>query len=124
MFEMQGQPVEALFSVLKPKTHIPAHYGTFNAKLTVHLPLIVPDGCYLTVNGEERRVEAGKLMAFDDTFKHEARNDSDDVRIVLLFSVWHPDLRPEERYAIEQSFAAYKQWMASRSVKAALGQVI
>ncbi|MGK0172163.1 MAG: aspartate beta-hydroxylase, partial [Gammaproteobacteria bacterium] len=87
LFSVQGAPVEALFSVLEPGTHIPPHQGTANHRLTVHRPLVVPCGCTLTVNGQTRPVASGNAMLFDDTFEHEARNDSDAVRIVLIFEV-------------------------------------
>jgi aspartyl/asparaginyl beta-hydroxylase (cupin superfamily) len=37
---------------------------------------------------------------FDDTIEHEAWNDSDKVRVVLLFDVWHPHLTAPERALI------------------------
>lgn len=120
LFRVKGRPVEVLLSILKPKTKIPPHYGTSNARLTVHLPLVAPEGCYLRAGHEERPVEAGKTFFFDDSFDHEARNDSDQVRIVLIFEVWHPDLREEERLAIEESYAAYEAWMLARDHDALL----
>lgn len=114
LFRVHGTPLEVLFSVLKPKTEIPPHYGNSNAKLTVHLPLVVPDGCFLTVGGEERKFEAGKCLVFDDTFHHKARNDSDQARIVLIVEVWHPDLREEERAVVEESYDLFNTWMSAR----------
>ena len=120
LFGVHGTPVEALLSVLKPKTKIPPHFGNSNARLTVHLPLVVPDGCFLTVSGEERKMEAGKCLIFDDSFKHEARNDSDQVRVVLIVEVWHPDLKEEERAAIEESYYLFDKWMSARDHDALL----
>ena len=37
---------------------------------------------------------------FDDTIEHEAMNDSDALRVVLIFDVWHPDLSSAEREAV------------------------
>jgi aspartyl/asparaginyl beta-hydroxylase (cupin superfamily) len=34
---------------------------------------------------------------FDDTILHEAWNNSDRLRVVLIFDVWHPMLTPLER---------------------------
>ncbi len=90
----------ALFSVLKAKTHIPPHWGMLNTRLIVHLPLIVPPHCRLRVGNEVRSVEAGKVMIFDDSIEHEAWNDSDQTRVVLLFEIWRPELDAGERKAL------------------------
>jgi len=37
---------------------------------------------------------------FDDTIEHEAMNPSDQLRVVFIFDVWHPDLSGVERDAI------------------------
>jgi aspartate beta-hydroxylase len=34
---------------------------------------------------------------FDDTIEHEAWNDSDQIRIVLIFDIWNPLLTAAER---------------------------
>ena len=90
----------ALFSVLKAKTHIPPHWGMLNTRLIVHLPLIVPPHCRLRVGNEVRTVEAGKTMIFDDSIEHEAWNDSDQTRVVLLFEIWQPELDAGECHAL------------------------
>lgn len=109
-FRVDGAPIEAFLSVLKPRTRIPPHFGTSNARLTVHLPLVVPDGCGLAVGGEARTVAPGHCLLFDDSFRHEAWNDSDTARIVLIFEVWHPALSEAERAAIAESYAAQNRW--------------
>jgi len=93
-----------LFSKLTPGAHIPPHRGMLNCRLIGHLPLIVPDGCWLRVGNETRRWEEGKLLIFDDSFEHEAKNDSDQTRIVLLFDVWRPELNDEEKAGISDIF--------------------
>ncbi len=37
---------------------------------------------------------------FDDTIEHEAWNDSDKLRVVLIFDIWNPLLTPPERALI------------------------
>lgn len=89
---------ETIFSVLAPHTHIPPHHGLVSGRLLVHLPLIVPENCgALRVGGEERRWEFGKCIVFDDTYAHEAWNESDETRVVLIFDIWHPDVSEAER---------------------------
>jgi aspartyl/asparaginyl beta-hydroxylase (cupin superfamily) len=87
----------AMFSTLEPRTVIPPHMGETNARLIVHLPLIIPPGCSFRVGNETRPWEMGKAFVFDDSVEHEARNDSDQLRAVLIFDVWNPYLTPTER---------------------------
>ena len=42
-------------------------------------------------------MEGRRALIFDDSIEHEARNDSDELRVVLLFDVWHPHLTAQER---------------------------
>ena len=72
----------------------------------MHLPLIVPPGCGFRVGGETREWREGEAFAFDDTIEHEAWNDSDQLRAVLIFDVWNPHLTELERNLLGQFFAA------------------
>jgi aspartate beta-hydroxylase len=87
----------AFFSRLEPRTRIPPHTGSSNTRLTVHIPLIVPRGCGLRVGSEVREWQLGNALIFDDTIEHEAWNDSDEARVILIFDVWNPLLTPAER---------------------------
>ena len=105
-----GTAPMALFSILAPHTHIPPHNGMLNTRLICHLPLIVPDDCRLRVGAETRDVRAGEVLLFDDSIEHEAWNDSDAPRAILLFEVWRPELTEAERQALTVMFetvAAY-----------------
>jgi aspartyl/asparaginyl beta-hydroxylase (cupin superfamily) len=87
----------AVFSILDAKTRIPPHHGVNNTRLVVHLPLIVPPGCGFRVGGERREWQPGKAFIFDDTIEHEAWNDSDLPRAVLILDIWSPFLSAAER---------------------------
>jgi hypothetical protein len=91
----------AFFSLLQPKTRIPPHTGVTNTRLTVHLPLVVPPGCRFRVGSETREVRAGAAWVFDDTIEHEAWNDSDQVRAILIFDIWNPYLTESERELLQ-----------------------
>lgn len=93
-----------LFSLLRPGAHIPPHHGMLNCRLICHLPLIVPPGCWLRVGNETREWEEGKLLLFDDSIEHEARNGSDRIRVVLLFDIWRPELSEAERRGVSAIF--------------------
>lgn len=92
-----GYAPAVFFSVLEPHTRIPPHTGVTNIRLIVHLPLIVPEGCHFRVGNDTREVVPGKAWVFDDTIEHEAWNDSDSPRIILIFDIWNPYLAPMER---------------------------
>jgi aspartyl/asparaginyl beta-hydroxylase (cupin superfamily) len=96
----------ALFSQLQPRTRIPPHTGVANFRLVVHLPLVLPRGCGFRVGGETREWRIGEAWVFDDTIEHEAWNDSDETRIILICDVWSPRLSPTERAAIARVIAA------------------
>lgn len=93
----QERTPAAMFSCLKPKTHIPPHTGVSNVRLVTHVPLIVPPDCGFRVGNTTRGWEPGKAFVFDDTIEHEAWNESDQLRVVLIFDIWHPDLSEAER---------------------------
>lgn len=103
----------AMFSLLKPNTRIPPHTGVTNARLVVHLPLIVPDGCGFRVGNETREWMPGKAWVFDDTIEHEAWNDSDKLRVVLIFDIWHPHLTEAERAMITAMTAGVNAFSGS-----------
>lgn len=92
-----------LFSRLQPGVHIPPHNGATNSRLTVHLPLVIPDDCALRVGDETRTWQMGELLIFDDTILHEAWNYSKSPRTVLIFDVWHPMLTPIERELVTRT---------------------
>ena len=98
--EISGASPNAMFSLLAPQTTIPPHVGVSNCRLVCHLPLVVPDNCWFRVGAERRKWSPGRAWVFDDTIEHEAHNGSDELRIVLIFDVWHPGLTPIERDAV------------------------
>jgi aspartate beta-hydroxylase len=92
---------EICFSLLAPGTHILPHYGVTNARVVMHVPLVVPPGCALNVIGAGEHVwREGELMMFDDTFQHEAWNRSTRPRLILLMDCWNPALTAVERRAV------------------------
>jgi hypothetical protein len=101
-----GRSPMALFSLLRPGTHIRPHHGLINTRLICHLPLIVPGGCRIRVGSEVRSWEQGETLIFDDSFEHEAWNEGDGTRVVLLFEIWRPEITPEEQRALVAMFEA------------------
>jgi len=83
----------AMFSILAPGKHIPAHRGPYNGVLRYHLGLIVegaPLACRIRVGQTVRRWREGKSLVFDDSHNHEAWNDSNCYRVVLFVDFVRP----------------------------------
>lgn len=102
LWDIPGNGPNAMFSILEPHTRIPPHTGTVNTRLVVHLPLIVPPGCGFRVGGQQRPWTPGEAFVFDDSIDHEAWNDSDLPRAVLIFTIWHPALNEPERALLRE----------------------
>jgi aspartyl/asparaginyl beta-hydroxylase (cupin superfamily) len=109
--DIPGQAPIALYSKLRAKTHIPPHNGMVNTRLICHLPLIVPENCgAIRVGNEERPWVEGELLIFDDSMLHEAWNNSDSERVVLLFDIWRPELTMEERALVTSILTAARHY--------------
>jgi aspartyl/asparaginyl beta-hydroxylase (cupin superfamily) len=109
----------AFFSILDAHTHIPPHTGTTNTRLTVHVPLVLPGHCSFRVGADRFEWRAGEAWVFDDTINHEAWNDSDAPRAILIFDVWNPYLTSAERdlvrtatVAVEEYYGGTAPWVA------------
>lgn len=112
------------FSFMEPKTHILPHKGYTKMVLRCHLPLIVPanEKCAIRVGEETHVWKEGELVIFDDSFEHEAWNNSDDIRVVLMFDIpnpnWNYSATEISAYKIEKmddpfllSIASKEQWL-------------
>ena len=96
----------AFFSILEPHQHIKPHWGYWKGFVRYHLGVVIPGNnrdklCWIRINSEAhdraRRDEIekgdkyywteGTAVLFDDTFLHEAANESGEVRAVLFLDV-------------------------------------
>lgn len=98
------------FSIMDPHTHVQSHCGFMNTHLRCHLALRVPAACRMRVGNRIRQWEEGKVFVFDDSFRHEVWNDSDDPRAVLLFDTWHPDLTEIEIAALSYMVSVWRKF--------------
>lgn len=83
----------AMFSIFAPGKRLPPHRGPFKGVLRYHLALSVPEparACGIRVGEETRHWEEGKSLIFDDTFDHEAWNDTNGVRVILFVDFIRP----------------------------------
>jgi aspartyl/asparaginyl beta-hydroxylase (cupin superfamily)/Tfp pilus assembly protein PilF len=108
--DIPGQAPNAFFSILDAHTRIPPHTGITNTRLTVHLPLVVPPGCAFRVGGEVREWRVGTAWVFDDTMEHEAWNESDEPRAILIFDVWNPELTQFECDLVREATTAMHEY--------------
>lgn len=102
----------AMFSALQPHTHIPAHTGSSNVRLLAHLPIILPGPARFRVGNTVKSWEMGKAWIFDDTIEHEAWNDADALRVILIFDVWNPYLDDKEKILITEMMKAQREFQA------------
>lgn len=100
----------AMFSVLDPHTKIPPHTGSTNTRLVVHLPLVLPGPARFRVGNVTRPWRMGEAWVFDDTIEHEAWNDADESRAILIFDVWNPLLSDAEKALISAMMTARKAY--------------
>jgi aspartyl/asparaginyl beta-hydroxylase (cupin superfamily) len=83
----------AMFSILAPGKRIPHHRGPYKGLLRHHLGLIVPEPverCRIRVGDEVRHWTEGGSVVLDDTYDHEAWNDTDGLRVVLFLDIVRP----------------------------------
>jgi Aspartyl/Asparaginyl beta-hydroxylase len=101
-----GAPVtEAFFASMQPMSSIAPHSDFTNFVVTCHLGLDIPDSglnkCRLTIGDETRQWINGEVMLFDTSVIHEAINEADQTRYILMLRVWHPELTPIEKEALQ-----------------------
>lgn len=83
----------AMFSILAPGYHIPAHKGVTKGILRSHIGLIIPkdrEKCRIRVDETITAWKEGEIFVFDDTYEHEVWNDTDEERVILLFDFDRP----------------------------------
>jgi beta-hydroxylase len=101
----------AFFSILGPGQHIRAHWGYYKGFFRYHLGVVIPGNnahhdCWLRVNDDrvaydkrDRSVieetekyywHEGEGVVFDDTYLHDASNESDEPRAVLFLDLVKP----------------------------------
>jgi aspartyl/asparaginyl beta-hydroxylase (cupin superfamily) len=97
LIEQVPELQSAMFSMLAPGTHIPAHSGVYKGLLNYHLGLIVPkqrERCRMRVGDEKVCWEHGRSVVFDDTNQHEVWNESGEERVVLILQFHRPFRQP------------------------------
>jgi len=103
--ESNAPAVEVFFASMQPNSEIQPHSDFTNFVVTSHLPLVIPfsgqNKCRLRIGDTERQWINGEVMMFDTSVMHDAINESDQMRYILMLRVWHPDLTETERDALQ-----------------------
>jgi aspartyl/asparaginyl beta-hydroxylase (cupin superfamily) len=100
---LHGHPDITLAGIttLAPKSHLKMHCGETNAIIRCHLGLKVPGKLPelgFRVKNIDLAWEEGKVFAFNDAFQHEAWNDTDDYRYVLVFDIIRPEFSKQKTW--------------------------
>jgi len=82
----------AMFAELPPGGKLNAHRDPYAGSLRFHMGLITPnsDDCWIRVDGQTYSWRDGAATVFDETYIHEARNDSSQTRVILFCDVERP----------------------------------
>jgi hypothetical protein len=99
---------EVFFASMKGPSTIKKHTDFTNFVLTSHLALDIPysgeNKCRISVGDETREWIDGSVMVLDTSLMHDAVNESDEMRYILMLRLWHPDLTPAEREALQFTY--------------------
>ena len=82
----------AMFSVLPPGAELSLHADPLACAFRYHLGLATPndDRCFINVDGHVLSWRDGQDFVFDETYPHYARNDTDQLRVILMCDVERP----------------------------------
>lgn len=107
--------VTAGIYLLDAHSRILPHTGATSAVLRGHMGLICPPGCYLRVGEERRQWAEGEFLIFDDTIEHEAYNDTDQARAILMFdffpATYPADQRPSTLADLRARFLGARDFL-------------
>jgi aspartyl/asparaginyl beta-hydroxylase (cupin superfamily) len=93
LIKASERTVTCFFSIIKPHKKITPHLGSFGGVLRYHLGLVVPkdrSNCWIQVDKEKYSWEEGKGIVFDDLYRHEVHNNTNELRVVLFVDVLKP----------------------------------
>jgi aspartate beta-hydroxylase len=99
---------DAFYSWLDPKFTVRGHHSADNFRVRCHLALDTPEESFLRVAGESRTWHDGRALLFDDSFYHEAVNNSERHRLVFITDFWNPGFTMAERRALKAGFGKHE----------------
>ena len=102
------------FSRLKAHAHVAPHCGWAASVYRLHLGLVVPENCFIRVSEETRGWQEGKCLIFDDTVNHEAWNDAETPRTVLLLDFLRPGVSADAKDHIPEEVQSYMRYLMQK----------
>jgi aspartate beta-hydroxylase len=83
---------QACFSILEGGKSVPSHCNPYNGYLRYHLGIEVPRKSppSILVKDQPYSWREGAGVLFDDTWPHEIRNHSPEIRVVLIVDIARP----------------------------------
>ena len=97
------------YSKLEPFSRILPHAGDTNGIYRVHLGIDVPEGlprCGFRVKDEKRSWGEREFLGFLDAFEHEAWNETEKSRVIMMIDVIRPEFRKKQSYICKQVIAS------------------
>ena len=82
----------AVFAELPPGSKLNPHRDPYAGSVRYHLGLITPndDNCYINIDGIKYSWRDGEDILFDETYLHEAYNNTNKTRVILFVDVERP----------------------------------
>jgi beta-hydroxylase len=82
----------AMFALMSPRSRLLLHRDPFAGALRYHLGLATPNSpaCRIEIDGTPYVWRDGEHVLFDETYLHEAVNDTDEPRIILFCDLERP----------------------------------
>jgi beta-hydroxylase len=97
LFEDLHPKANVGFSALTAHSHIETHIGPNRGALRFQLPVIVPGqpgDCRIRILDDVVVWKEAEAVVFDLAVEHEAWNDSDDTRVLLMVEIEQPLRKP------------------------------
>ncbi len=84
--------IQAFFSILEPGKSIPLHNGPYLGYLRYHLGLQIPKVSppLIEINDQPYTWQEGEHVLFDDTWPHQVKNTSQELRALLIVDILRP----------------------------------
>ncbi len=82
----------AMFALLPAHSKLGAHRDPYAGSIRYHLGLSTPNSedCFILVDGEKYVWRDGEDVLFDETYVHEAYNNTDHDRLILFCDIVRP----------------------------------
>jgi beta-hydroxylase len=81
-----------MFAELPPGGKLNRHRDPYAGSVRCHMGLVTPndDACYIDVDGQRHSWRDGQGVVFDETYIHEAHNNTEHNRIILFCDIERP----------------------------------